>query len=182
MIRTEARSAAGTEAALLALLAVALGTLEGLVPRPVPFLKLGLANAAVVIALVRLGVFKAALVTGVRVAGVGMATGVLATPSFALSASGALAALAAMGLLSRLRPAALSVVGLSLAGGEASMLGQLGAAAVLLPELPLDRLAGPALAWGCLSGAAVGAGANWLLRRGRLESALDRLARGAPEG
>ena len=170
------------EAALLALLAVALGTLEGLLPRPVPFLKLGLANAAVILALVRLGVPGAALVTGVRVAGVGLATGILATPSFALSASGALASLAVMGLLLRMRPGAVSVVGISVAGGEASMLGQLGGAALILPQLPLRSLAAPAVAWGCVSGALVGVAANWLLRRGKLESALDRLARGAPEG
>ncbi|MFO7951068.1 MAG: Gx transporter family protein [Candidatus Fermentibacteraceae bacterium] len=175
-------TARAREAALLALLAVALGTLEGLVPRPVPFLKLGLANAAVILALVRLGAAGAAVVTGVRVAGVGLATGVLATPSFALSASGALASLAVMGLLCHLRPGAVSVVGISVAGGEASMLGQLGAAALILPELPLRSLAAPAVAWGCVSGALVGVAANWLLRRGRLESALDRLARGASEG
>lgn len=176
------RGATGVDAALLALLAVALGTLEGLVPRPLPFLKLGLANAAVLLALVRLGVRGAALVTTVRVLGVGLATGTLATPSFVLSVSGAAASLLVMGLLSVLRPMGVSVVGISVAGGEASMLGQLGAATLILPELPLDTLAAPALAWGCLSGAVVGVAANWLLRRGRLAAALDGLARGAPEG
>jgi len=172
-------TARARETALLALLAVALGTLEGMVPRPVPFLKLGLANAAVLLALVRLGVAGAAAVTGIRVAGVGLATGVLATPSFVLSTFGALASLAAMGMLCRLRPGVVSVVGISVAGGEASMLGQLGAAALILPELPLQSLAAPAVAWGCLSGAMVGAAGNWFLRRGRLESALDSLARRA---
>ena len=163
-------------------MAVALGALEGLLPRPVPFLKLGLANVAVVFALVRDGAESAVTVGLVRVVAVALVSGTLATPTFALSVGGAALSLAAMALLLRLFPAAVSVVGLSVAGGEASISGQLLAAGFLLPGLPLGDLAAPALAWGCVSGAIVGVAANWLLRRGRLSKALDHLAHGAGGG
>jgi heptaprenyl diphosphate synthase len=162
----------------MALVAVALGSLEGMLPRPVPFLKLGLANVAVVYALVRTGAAGAAMVTGLRVAGAGLVTGTLATPTFALSVSGALLSLLVMAPLALLRPRMVSVVGISAAGGAASMAGQLAAALAVLPDIPLSALAGPALAWGCLSGAAVGVAANWLLRRGRLSKIVDHLAQG----
>lgn len=170
------------EVAALSLIAVALGALEGMLPRPVPFLKLGLANVAVVYALIRTGTAGAAMVTGLRVVGAGLITGTIATPTFALSAAGAALSLIFMSPLSRLSPGLVSVVGVSTAGGIGSMTGQLAAAVLILPDLPLRAIAGPALAWGCLSGALVGVAANWLLRRGRMEEIVDHLAQGGAGG
>jgi heptaprenyl diphosphate synthase len=44
---------------ILILMATALGVIDSLIPRPLPFMKLGLANVATVIAVFRYGLLKA---------------------------------------------------------------------------------------------------------------------------
>jgi heptaprenyl diphosphate synthase len=94
-------------------------------PLPVPGLKLGLANIAVLIALVSLGPARAVAVSVGRVFIVALATGTIGGPVFALSLAGAMASLGTMSLLRRFGPL-FSVVGWAVAGAAAHCLAQLG--------------------------------------------------------
>jgi heptaprenyl diphosphate synthase len=112
-------------------LAGAVQALESLVPSPVPWFRLGLANAFVLLAFcvwdLRAG-FGVAL--GKVLVG-GLLAGRLLSPAFFLSLGGTLAAAAAMALAVRfLRP--LGFVGVSALGAQFHALGQLLLAALLL--------------------------------------------------
>ncbi len=119
--------------ALLLAMAVVLGYLEAvtLPPLPVPGLRMGLANIAVVVALASFGPRGAAIVSMGRVALVALATGSLAGPTFALSLGGALAALAAM-LAVYAAGETFSVLGWSVAGSAAHVAAQLTIAVLLV--------------------------------------------------
>lgn len=119
--------------ALLLALAVVLGYIEAVVlpPLPVPGLRMGLANIAVVVALAAFGPRAAALVSLGRVVLVALAAGSLAGPTFALSLGGALMALAAM-LAVHAAGQAFSVLGWSVAGSAAHVAAQLLIAALLV--------------------------------------------------
>lgn len=136
-------------ACLLAIGSV-LGLVESwLVPAlPLPGVRLGLANIAVVLALALLGDGKALAVSVGRVIVVGAATGSLGGPASALAAGGALAAWAAMVALRRAGGDRFSVIGWSAAGSAAHVLAQIGVACVLAGSLaplfvgPVSVLAG----------------------------------------
>ena len=153
------------ELSLLCALAMILSYLESLVPIPIPVpgIKLGLANLAVVFAVYRLGIRQAAAVSLVRVVTIALLFG--SVLSLAYSLSGAALSLLSMALLKaakRLSPWAVSV-----AGGVAHNIGQLLAAAVLLETrlflyyLPVLMLSG------VVCGAAIGILAAVLIRRVR---------------
>lgn len=162
---------------LLVIAGTALGFAESLLPRPVPFLKPGLANMAGVVAAVTMGTRGALRVNATRSLAVALATGTLATPSFALSMSGALSSALLMGACSRLVPARMSVTALSVAGSAASMAAQILMAGAILPGLPVRAILPLAAAWAAASGALVGIVSASLMRSGlmaRLQGGLVR--------
>jgi heptaprenyl diphosphate synthase len=145
----------------LAAVAIAIHVLEAGFPSPVPGIKPGLANVVTLIALLRHGVACAAWVAGLRVLVGSLLVGSFLTPTFWLSATGALcafAALAAAWLLGRaLPPLRLSALGLSVVAAEAHMSGQFFAAwKLFLPHdgllMLLPLLLGAALIFGAVSG------------------------------
>lgn len=144
------------ELTILLLTATALGVVDSLIPRPMPFMKLGLANVASVIAVVRYGFVKTIELNLLRAFAVSLITGILATPSFLLSISGAAVSALTMGLLWKLLPDRLSLPGLSAAGAVASLWAQLLAASFILSGLPLQNIVLLLTLWGVLSGTAVG--------------------------
>ncbi len=152
-------------AALLALSA-ALGLVETLwLPAlPVPGLRLGLANLAVVVALAVLGPAEALFVSLGRVLIVGLATGTLLGPVSVISAAGAIAAWTVMVAL-RSAGARFSVIGWSVGGASAHVAGQLACAAVLTSTPAVLFLAPLALALSLPSGLAIGFLARALLSR-----------------
>lgn len=154
-----------TTGSLLALACV-LGLVESLlvVPLPVPGLRLGLANIAVVIALALVGPSSALFVSIGRVVIVGLATGTLFGPVSAMSLAGALAAWAAMALLAS-RGQAFSCVGWSVGGSAANVIGQLFAASMLAGTLTPVVLLPLSLALSLPSGMGVGFAARALVSR-----------------
>lgn len=140
----------------LILTAIALGVVDSLIPRPIPFMKLGLANAAAVIAVVRYGFLKTIELNLLRVFAVALITGLLATPSFLLSITGATVSAVIMGLCRKVLRDGLSTAGLSVAGAVASLWGQLLVAGLVLPGLPLQNIVLLLTLWGVISGTAVG--------------------------
>lgn len=145
----------------LAAVAIAIHVLEAGFPSPVPGIKPGLANVVTLIALLRHGVACAAWVAGLRVLVGSLLVGSFLTPTFWLSATGAIcafAALAAAWLLGQaLPPLRLSALGLSVVAAVAHMSGQFVAAwKLFLPHdgllMLLPLLLGAALIFGLVSG------------------------------
>lgn len=158
--------------ASLMLLAVCLGVVDSMIPRPVPFMKLGLANLPAVLCSVRLGFRRTMALNTTRSLAVALLTGSLATPAFLLSLAGAIASALAMGAAARSYPWFLSMTGVSICGACASVWSQLGVASLVLPGLPIHALTLPVTLWGAASGTAVGMAAGLvdghLARRGVL--------------
>lgn len=152
-------------AALLAAACV-LGLIEAsMPPLPIaPWLRLGLANIAVVVALAVCGPRTAAAVSFGRVAVVGLVTGTLFTPAFVMSAAGAIAAFGAMAAARALGPR-LSPVGWSAAGSVAHVLGQFAAAAFVLGTGSIFVLAAPSALLALVFGISVGTLARLLVSR-----------------
>ncbi len=150
---------------ILILTATALGVVDSLIPRPLPFMKLGLANVPAVIAIHRYGLLKTLELNIVRAFAVALITGLLATPSFLLSISGAAVSALAMGVLKYLFKNRLSLTGLSVAGAVASLWVQLFVASLVLSGLPLQNIVLLLTIWGILSGAVVGVVARKTLNR-----------------
>jgi heptaprenyl diphosphate synthase len=151
---------------MLLALASALGLAEAvwLPALPVPGMRLGLANLAVVFALWLLGPADAGAVSAGRVVIVGLATGGLLGPVGALSAAGALASWCAMALLWR-RGETFSPVGWSVAGSAASMVAQICVAAVMASSAAPFLLLPVSLGLSLPSGLAVGLLAGTLISR-----------------
>ncbi|MDP6528171.1 MAG: Gx transporter family protein [Gemmatimonadota bacterium] len=149
--------------ARLALLVVAAATLqiaESLFPRPVPWFRLGLANAVTLLALSRLGFASAAAVALVRTTLAGLLLGTLGGPSFLLSLAGALAALVVMAASLRFASPPLSLLGVSAAGAAAHGCAQLAVLVLLLDPgagalFLLPMLVGPAVPLGLVTGGLV---------------------------
>lgn len=146
--------------------ATAAGVLESFLPRPMPFMKPGLANVVTVLAVLSGGLYDGLRVNLLRAIAVALATGSLATPSFLLSIAGATASAIAMGAARPLVPGVLSVTGLSVVGSAASMASQLALAAAVIPGLPVSALVPVLTAWAAAAGILTGAAAAMLSRLG----------------
>lgn len=160
----DARVLAST--ALLIALGAVLGLVEGSVvpPLPVPGVRLGLANIAVVLALALLGPGPALRVGMGRVLIVALAGGTLGGPAFAMALLGALAAWGVMAALARFSPD-VSPLGWSVAGAAAHVLAQLVVVAVLLGTAAPLLMAPLSLALALFCGLAVGYSTRLLLSR-----------------
>lgn len=156
---------------MLALIAVGLGVIDGILPRPLPFLKTGLANVVTVMVAFRMGTARALSVNLLRVIAVALFLGSIATPSFLMSLAGGLSSAFFMGLLSRTARHFLSVTGISIAGSMASLSAQLAVAVLIIRGIPVASIVVPLAAWGVLSGTVTGLLATLLLRRKFLERA-----------
>jgi heptaprenyl diphosphate synthase len=162
------RSSGKPSVALLVILGTALGFAETFLPRPIPFLKPGFANASGVIAAVMLGFQGTVRVNAARALAVALATGMVATPAFVLSLAGAMASSIAMGAAGRLVPGTISVIALSILGSAANITAQMAAASLMIPGLPVYGLMPLAAAWAVGTGALVGCVSVGLLRSGLL--------------
>lgn len=160
-------SVALSRTALLIALASVLGYAEAvLLPAlPVPGLRIGLANLAVLLAMVLLGPNRALVVSLARVLVVGLATGTLFGPAGAMSAAGAFAAWMAMALVARTPRSPFSLVGISVTGSYAHVLGQLAMASLLVGSPYPFALAPLSLAASICAGLVIGYSARLLLSR-----------------
>ena len=146
--------------ALLVAIATNLAIAESLIPKPVPWLRLGLANGVTLLALVRLGVGEAAAVTGIRILLGALLLGTLGGPAFLLATAGGAAALLVMFAALRLGSPPLTILGISVLGSAAHVAGQLavigvlfGAGGAVLSLAPL--LVATAVPLGLVTGAVV---------------------------
>lgn len=141
---------------------------EAYLPRPIPWLKFGLANIATLVALYWMGWKEALFVSIARIVIGSFFTGSLFTPGFFLSLSGGLLAVVAMGILYHLK--VFSMITVSIAGALMHNLGQLLVATYLLfKNAILWYLLPYLLLTGVITGVITGLFSFYLLRRIRVD-------------
>ena len=145
--------------------ALALFTFEQLVPRPLPWMKLGLANLAVLLALLTQGPAAALLVQLTKWLVGSLLTGSLGGPAFVIAGSAGLASWAVMALAWRGTGRLFSPLGLSLLGAAVHQTVQLGTAGLYIHQAGLLSLLPLSLLSALGSGAFIGLLAGALVRR-----------------
>ena len=125
-----------TQVAVLAAVGIVLQVVESFVPLPVPFLKIGLANIASLVALVVWSPRDMVIVLLTRVIAGALILGSLLSPSFLISLSSGLAAAAAMWAAYRGPRRIFSVVGISLIGSVTHVMVQLLVVSLLIVQDP----------------------------------------------
>ena len=148
-----------------------MGVIDGVLPRPLPFMKTGLANVVTVMVAFHMGTVRALSVNLLRVVAVALFLGSVATPSFPMSLAGGVSSALVMGLLARTARGFLSVTGISVAGSMASLSAQLSVAVLFIRGIPVVSIVIPLAVWGVLPGTVTGLLAALLLRRKFLERA-----------
>jgi heptaprenyl diphosphate synthase len=150
-----------------------LQAVDRLIPSPVPFARLGLANVVTLVALVALGLPEALIVTAVRVSVGALILGTFGGPAFVLAAAGGLVSALVMGALVRWVVPPLGVVGTSLVGAAAHNVTQLAVVGALFTGLgAAAALAPAALLVSAPAGFATGAAAWLVLNRLPLDGAM----------
>ncbi|NCO83151.1 MAG: heptaprenyl diphosphate synthase [Nitrospirae bacterium CG_4_10_14_3_um_filter_44_29] len=102
--------------ALLSAYAIAIHSFENLLPTPIPWLRLGVANIITLTALMLYGFRAAMMVTLIRVTLSSIFIGTFLGPGFIMSFCGGVSSTAAMGIIFSLFPRLFGPVGLSLIG------------------------------------------------------------------
>lgn len=116
----------------LAALCLFLAAVEYAIPKPLPFLRLGLANLPVIIALFILPAREIYKLILLKIIGQALVTGTLFSYVFLFSAAGSLASGLVMLGVHRIFKNHISCIGLSLAGAAANNLAQLAVAHLVL--------------------------------------------------
>ncbi|GAB4406003.1 MAG: Gx transporter family protein [Thermodesulfovibrionales bacterium] len=102
--------------ALLSAYALALHGFESLIPMPIPWLRVGLANIITLTTFILFGFRAAMMVTLIRVFLASIFTGSFLGPGFILSLSGGVSSILAMGFVLNIAPKLFGPVGLSIIG------------------------------------------------------------------
>lgn len=118
--------------ALLAAVALFLSSIEYLIPKPVPFLKIGLANLPILIGLAVLQPRELFSLVAVKIIGQGIVQGTLFSYIIIFSAAGSLTSAIIMMLLHRLLHKHISLIGISVIGALVSNIAQITIARFLL--------------------------------------------------
>lgn len=147
--------------------AIALFVFEQFVPRPLPWMKLGLANVAVLLALLTQGPVAALAVQLTKWLVGSLLTGSLGGPAFVIAGSAGLASWAAMALAQRCTGRLFSPLGLSLLGAAVHQTAQLATAGLYVHQWGLFALLPLSLFSALASGAAIGLLVGWVLEKVR---------------
>jgi len=102
--------------ALLSAYALGLHGFESLLPTPIPWLRIGLANIITLVTLLLYGLRPAIMVTLIRVILGSLFTGTFLGPAFILSLGAGIASTLAMGFALSIAPRIFSAIGLSIIG------------------------------------------------------------------
>ena len=144
-----------------------LASIELAIPKPVPFLRLGLANLPLLIALRVLRPRQLLLLVGLKIVGQGVVQGTLFSYIILFSAASSLASVGAMWLVDWLSRRLMSLVGIAVVGALASNLAQLAAARWLVFGESAWLIAAPFVAVGTASAVLLGLFAERFIRRSR---------------
>ena len=166
--KTRSSVSAGRLSALAIGVAVAmlLSYVEAQIPSaPIPGVKLGLANIAVMVILYKLGLKDAALVSAVRVVLISLLFGNPVSLIYGLS--GAVLSLSQMALLKRISP--FSPIGVSVAGGVAHNIGQICSACIIMGTAKVALYLPVLLLSGVISGIAVGVCSGIIIKKLKID-------------
>ena len=152
--------------ALLASAGLVLFVFESYVPRPVPWVKVGLGNVLTLLGLIVFGPREAILLTVVRTTLGPLILGTLLTPAFVFSFGGGLCSAGTMIAIRQRWGGAFSIVGLSIWGALAHNSAQMALAYLLF----VRSLGMAALLWlvpglSVVTGAVTGLVAQWCVRK-----------------
>jgi heptaprenyl diphosphate synthase len=162
----------------LGALCLFLSAVEYLIPKPLPFFRLGLANLPLLLGLRFLRPTDLLLVLLLKVLGQGLVNGTLASYVFLFSLAGSAASLATMSAVYRLGKTKVSLVGVSLSGALASSVVQV-SLAVTFVFGPTARLIAPlSLGSGLATGLVIGLFAVRFVKVSRWLEALEVRYRG----
>jgi heptaprenyl diphosphate synthase len=153
--------------AFLAGFALFLSLLEYLIPKPVPFLRLGLANIPLMIGLFLLSPGELCLLALLKVVGQGMVGGTLLSYVFLFSLVGTSASVLIMLTLKQVAKQHISLIGLGIAGALASNICQLGMGVLFLFGPESMVLAPLFLTTGLVSGFLLGGMTAYFIKHSR---------------
>lgn len=117
---------------LLVALAIVLRGLESLIPNPLPWVRIGLANIMTLVAILLFGFKAGLLLTFLRVLVAAFILGTFLSPTFFLSFTAGLSSTIVMGIGHRYGRRWLSPIGISVLGGFTHNLTQLGVVYIVL--------------------------------------------------
>jgi heptaprenyl diphosphate synthase len=144
-------------AALLGAFCLFLSSIEYLIPKPLPFMRLGIANLPIMLALDILPFPVFARLVGIKVFGQALITGTLFSYVFLFSLAGAAVSASFQFFLRRLvEPRLLGFAGIGIAGGLLSNLTQLALARLFILGASVRYIAVPFLAAGVATGFVLG--------------------------
>ena len=151
-----------TRIGLLAAAAVVLFVFEGLAPRPLPWMKLGLGNLPVMLALMGYGPLAALTVSVLKLFIGGLLSGSLANPAFFIGAGAGMCSWLVMSVARALGKSIFSAVGLGIWGALTHQLAQLALAYIYIGQWGMWTLLPVALLGGLISGILIGLLAHWV--------------------
>jgi heptaprenyl diphosphate synthase len=159
--------------ALLGAFCLFLSTIEYMIPKPLPFMRIGIANLPLMLAL-DIFPFRVFLVlVGIKILGQALITGTLFSYIFLFSLSGTFLSAVSMYALRRLLgPGKISYIGVGTLGAMVSNLTQLACAWLFIFRSNVRYIAPPFLGAGLITGIALGAfcelftsGSMWYAQR-----------------
>lgn len=153
--------------ALMGALCLFFSTLEYLIPKPVPFFRLGLANLPILLSLSIFAPGDVFLLVILKVIGQGLVNGTLASYVFLFSAAGSLASASVMLAVHRAGGRWISLVGVSVFGALASNTVQIALSVTFIFGRTAWVIAPLLLALGVASGLVVGVAAERFRERSR---------------
>ncbi len=153
--------------ALLAACALFLSTIEYMIPKPVPFMRLGLANLALIISLGILSDKEYFILLLLKVIGQALITGSLFSYVILFSLAGSLSSALVMLIVYKVFKEKVSCVGISNAGALFSTLAQLTVSRFILFGAGTYVIAPPFLLSGLVSAVILGVFAQMFIERSR---------------
>ena len=153
--------------AFLGALCLFLSAIEYLIPKPIPFLRVGIANLPILMSLDLLPVPLLLLLVVLKVLGQGLMGGTLFSYVFLFSAAGSFASAFSMLLARRLVGRRMTLVGVGVLGALFSNTAQIALARLLIFGEGAWLIAPPFLALGTVTAALLGAFAERFVARSR---------------
>ncbi len=162
-----------TRIGLLGSVGLILFVFEGLAPRPLPWMKLGLGNLAVLLGLLVYGFSAGLIISLLKLSIGGLLSGSLGGPAFVIGGGAGLASLLAMGAVRKGTGRLFSPIGLSIIGALVHQTSQLLLAYIYVGQAGIFSLLPLFLATGLVSGALIGLLVYWCLEKLQAAGWLD---------
>ncbi len=145
-----------TDTAILAAFCIFLSIIEYMIPKPMPFMRLGLAHLPVLLSLLIFPARGTLLLTLLKILGQGLVNGTLFSYVFLFSAAGSVSSTLAMLIVYRLFRKRISLIGVSVCGAMVSNIVQILLARVFIFGRAAVLIAPPFLAVGIISSVLLG--------------------------